>query len=31
MMVEAKNLKMPNMKLSDAEIEALISYLAVKQ
>jgi protein SCO1/2 len=31
LMVEAKNLKMPNMKLSDAEIEALISYLAVKQ
>jgi mono/diheme cytochrome c family protein len=26
MVVEAKNVKMPNMKLSDSEIEALISY-----
>jgi cytochrome c551/c552 len=31
MLTQAKNLKMPNMKLSDAEIEALINYLAVKQ
>jgi protein SCO1 len=31
LMAEAKNLKMPNMKLTDAEIEALIDYLAVKQ
>jgi len=26
MVVQAKNVKMPNMKLSDSEIEALISY-----
>jgi len=31
MLREAKHLKMPNMKLSDSEIEALINYLAVKQ
>jgi protein SCO1/2 len=31
MMVAAKNLKMPNMKLKDDEIEALINYLSVKQ
>lgn len=30
MMAAAKNLKMPNMKLKDDEIEALINYLAVK-
>jgi len=28
MVVEAKNVKMPNMKLSDSEIEALINYFA---
>ncbi len=31
MTAEAKGLKMPNMKLSDSEIEALINYLGVKQ
>lgn len=31
MMAQAKNLKMPNMKLTDAEIAALIDYLAVPQ
>ena len=31
MFAQAKNVKMPNMKLSDAEIEDLISYLSVKQ
>ena len=31
MMTKAKNLKMPNVKLSDAQIEALINYLAEKQ
>ena len=30
-MAESKGLKMPNLKLSDSEIEALIDYLAVKQ
>jgi mono/diheme cytochrome c family protein len=31
MVAQAKGLKMPNMKLSDAEIEDLINYLSVKQ
>jgi len=31
MLAQAKNLKMPNMKLSDSEIEAVINYLGVKQ
>jgi mono/diheme cytochrome c family protein len=31
MLAEAKNLKMPNMKLTDAEIEDLLNYLSVKQ
>jgi mono/diheme cytochrome c family protein len=31
MMAKAKDLKMPNMHLSDNQIEALINYLAVKQ
>ncbi len=31
MTAEAKGLKMPNMTLSDSEIEALINYLGVKQ
>lgn len=31
MLHEAKGLKMPNVKLSDSEIEALINYLGVKQ
>jgi len=28
MVVEAKNVKMPNMKLSDSDIEALLNYFA---
>jgi cytochrome c551/c552 len=28
MVVEAKNVKMPNMKLSDSEIDALLNYFA---
>jgi hypothetical protein len=28
MVVEAKNVKMPNMKLSDADIEAFMHYFA---
>jgi len=28
MVAEAKNVKMPNMKLSDGDIEALLNYLA---
>jgi cbb3-type cytochrome oxidase cytochrome c subunit len=28
MVVQAKNVKMPNMKLQDAEIEALLNYFA---
>ena len=31
MVAQAKGLKMPNMKLTDTEIEALIAYLSVKQ
>jgi cytochrome c551/c552 len=31
MVAQAKELKMPNMKLTDTEIEAVINYLAVKQ
>jgi hypothetical protein len=28
MVAEAKNVKMPNMKLSDGDIEALLNYFA---
>ena len=31
MVAQAQGLKMPNMKLTDTEIEALIAYLSVKQ
>ncbi len=28
MVAEAKNVRMPNLKLSDSDVEALINYLA---